>query len=165
MVDSTRTTEELKTKASQTVGAAQAEVEKRAEGAKSSLADEIAGIASALKNASNEFGSDSMQAKTFQQIADGLSGTSDSLRGKSFGEMLNNLNSFARNNPAAFLGGAAALGFVASRFAVASQKNDAQSTTPTQASTPAPASTVSPAAPASPAVSSTTGTTVSGSKP
>ncbi|MDN3721915.1 hypothetical protein QW131_28930 [Roseibium salinum] len=74
---------------------------------------------------SREFERDTVEAKAFKQLSDSLSGTSRSLRDKSLSEMLDGLNAFARNNPAAFIGGAVALGFAASRFAVASGSSPA----------------------------------------
>ncbi|TCD16398.1 hypothetical protein [Oricola cellulosilytica] len=110
----------VRAKAAETTQAAKAEAARRAEGAKSTFADEISGVASAFRSASGEFGESSFQKKTFDQIASGLSDASDALRRKDFGEMVSDVNAFARRNPMAFLGGAVLLGFAASRFAKAS---------------------------------------------
>lgn len=117
MSDATGT---LKEKTAEATESAKAEATRRAEGAKFSLADEISSIAVALKTASGEFSDGSTESKAFKQIAEGLSGASESIRQKSLGDMVSDLNSFARRNPAAFLGGAALLGFAVSRFAKAS---------------------------------------------
>lgn len=115
-----RAAETVRETAAETTESAKAEAATRAEGAKSSLANEVSSIASALKAASREFSDGSTESKAFNQVAEGLSGASEAIQKKSLSEMVSDLNSFARRNPAAFLGGAAVLGFAASRFAKAS---------------------------------------------
>jgi len=88
--------------------------------AQDSAADEVKDVASALRTAAEELRNGSPQQRTFSQIADGLADVSDSMRDKDMGEMMHDLNSFARRNPVVFLGGAALLGFAATRFAKAS---------------------------------------------
>ena len=88
--------------------------------AKDAAADEVKGVASALRTAANEMRSGSPQERTISQIAGGLADVSDSMRDKDLGEMVGTVTDFARRNPLAFLGGAALVGFAASRFAKAS---------------------------------------------
>jgi len=83
-------------------------------------ADEVKGVASALRTAADELRSGSPQERSFSQLADGLADVSDTMRDKDLGEMMGDLNGFAKRNPLVFLGGAALLGFVATRFAKAS---------------------------------------------
>ncbi len=112
-----RAAEDIGTVAAEARSRAGEEVRTRAEGAKSSLADEMASVASALKAAAREYDSGSTGSKTFADIAEGLERASDTVRHKSLGAMVSDLNSYARAHPAVFLGGAALLGFAASRFA------------------------------------------------
>ncbi|MCT7374096.1 hypothetical protein [Chelativorans salis] len=112
--------ENVQEKAAEFAQSAKAEATRRAEGAKFSLSEEIASVASALKVASGEFSDESTESKTFNQLAEALSGASEAIRQKNLSEMVSDLNGFARRNPAAFLGTAALLGFMGSRFARAS---------------------------------------------
>ena len=88
--------------------------------ARDTAADEVKGVASALRTAANDLRSGSPQERSFSQLADGLADISETMRDKDLGEMVDDLNGFAKRNPMAFLGGAALLGFVATRFAKAS---------------------------------------------
>ncbi|WP_424929755.1 hypothetical protein [Amaricoccus tamworthensis] len=98
-----------------------------AKSAKSTTADEISDVASALRTAADELRSGSPQARTFSQIADGLADASEALRDRDLGETVSDVNNFARRNPLAFLGGAALVGFAATRFAKASSGTSANS--------------------------------------
>lgn len=91
-----------------------------AETAKSSVADEVSGVASALRTAAEEMRSGSPQERTFGQIAEGLADASEAMRNKDLSEMVQDVSGFARKNPLVFLGGAALIGFAATRFAKAS---------------------------------------------
>ncbi len=97
----------------------------QANAAKSSVADEVSGVASALRTAAAEMRSGSPQERTFGQIAEGLADASDALRDKDLNTMVQDVTRFARNNPLAFLGGAALIGFAATRFAKASGESGA----------------------------------------
>lgn len=87
---------------------------------KETAADEVKSVSSALRHAADDLRSGSPQERTFSQIADGLADASEAIRGKDLGELVNDLNSFAKRNPAIFLGSAALIGFAATRFAKAS---------------------------------------------
>ncbi len=100
------------------------EASRRADSAKSGVADEVSDIASALRKAANDMRDGSPQERTFGQIAGGLADVSDSIRGKDLGEMANELSSFAKRNPMLFIGGIALAGFAATRFATASARRD-----------------------------------------
>jgi len=100
------------------------EATRRADSAKSGVADEVSDIASALRKAANDMRDGSPQERTFGQIAGGLADVSDSIRGKDLGEMANELSSFAKRNPMLFIGGIALAGFAATRFATASARRD-----------------------------------------
>lgn len=100
------------------------EAERYAEQAKGTAADEVKSVSSALRTAANELRSGSAQQRTFSQIADGLANASETMRDKDMGEMVGDLNRFARKNPVLFLGSAALIGLAATRFAKASDSTD-----------------------------------------
>jgi len=116
--------ETLKSSAQDVIGKVSGEASRAAHQAQDSAADEVQGVASALRTAADELRSGSPQERTFSQLADGLADASDAMRDKDLGEMMGDLNSFARRNPLVFLGGAALLGFAATRFAKASTRTD-----------------------------------------
>lgn len=97
----------------------------QANAVKSSAADEVAGIASALRTAANEMRNGSPQERTFGQIAEGLADASESMRDKDLSTLVQDVGVFARKNPLVFLGGAALIGFAATRFAKASDDTNA----------------------------------------
>ncbi|WP_324753275.1 hypothetical protein [Roseovarius sp. Pro17] len=105
-------------------GAVREEAARRADSAKSGVADEVLDIASALRKAADDMRDGSPQERTFGQIAGGLADVSDSIRGKDLGEMASELTTFAKRNPMLFLGGIALAGFAATRFATASARRD-----------------------------------------
>lgn len=121
-------TEDLGTSARETAqdaaGAVREEAARRADSAKSGVADEVSDVASALRKAADNMRDGSPQERTFGQIAGGLADVSDSIRGKDLGEMASELSSFAKRNPMLFLGGIALAGFAATRFATASARRD-----------------------------------------
>lgn len=100
----------------------------QASAAKSSVADEMSGVASALRTAAEEMRSGSPQERTFGQIAEGLADASDAVRDKDLGTIVQDVTTFARKNPLVFLGGAALIGFAATRFAKASEGSDTTGT-------------------------------------
>ena len=119
-----RTAAEIADRASDAAGsvaqdAAQA-AKTQVNAAKSTVADEMSGVASALRTAAEEMRNGSPQERTFGQIAEGLADASDAVRGKDLSTMVQDVTVFARNNPLVFLGGAALIGFAATRFAKAS---------------------------------------------
>ena len=91
-----------------------------ADQAKGAAADEVKGVASALRTAAEELSKGSPQERTFSQIAEGLADASDAMRDKDLGEMVGAVSDFAKRNPMVFLGSAALIGFAATRFAKAS---------------------------------------------
>ena len=116
---------------------------------KDGAASEMENISSALRSAADKSRAGSPQERTFGQAAEALADFSDMVRNKDLGEMLSDVNGFARRNPLAFLGGAALLGFAATRFAKASSTPDSDTprSTMNDPTAPRPASgmPVSPA--------------------
>ncbi|OSP52956.1 hypothetical protein [Pseudoruegeria sp. SK021] len=113
--------EKLKSGAHDLASKASADVSKVAQQAQESAADEVSSVASALRTAAEELRHGSPQERTFSQLANGLADASEAVRDKDLGEIVGDLNAFARRNPLIFLGGAALLGFAATRFAKASE--------------------------------------------
>jgi hypothetical protein len=118
---------ELKARASESYAAAKEEVTHRAEGAKSSIADEISGVAQALRHASDEMRDNSTSRRAVGWVADSLNSASQAIRNRETSQLMNDIGSFAKRNPALFLGGAALVGFAISRFAKASSTRSSQS--------------------------------------
>ncbi len=113
------TADTLKATAKNAVDTAREEVSSRAGVVKDSVAEEVSGVASALRTAAGEMQRGSPQERTFGQIAEGLADASEAIRNKDLGEVARDLSGFARRNPLIFLGGAALVGFAATRFAKA----------------------------------------------
>jgi hypothetical protein len=116
---------DLKARAGESYKAAKEEVTHRAEGAKSSIADEISGVAEALRHATDEMRDHSTSRRAVGWFADSLSDASQAIRSRDTGQLMNDIGGFARRNPALFLGGAALVGFAISRFAKASSRSSA----------------------------------------
>lgn len=112
--------ENMKSQAQDVANTISAEASSYADRAKDVAADEVKGVASALRTAANEMRSGSAQERTFSQIADSLADASDALHEKDLGDIVGSLNDFAKRNPLVFLGSAALIGFAATRFAKAS---------------------------------------------
>ncbi len=114
--------ETAKAQAREVADTVSAEATNYAYQARDTAADEVKGVASALRTAAEELRSGSPQERSFSQLADGLADVSETMRDKDLGEIVEDLNGFAKRNPLVFLGGAALLGFVATRFAKASSE-------------------------------------------
>jgi hypothetical protein len=123
-----RSTEELTKSAGATARSAVSDVAESitstatAKGAemRQGVAQEVAGVATALRKAADEMRDGSPQQRTMAQIADGLADASEAVGNKDLGELAGELSSFARRSPLVFPGGAALVGFAAARFAKAS---------------------------------------------
>lgn len=78
---------------------------------------ELDNVASALRRAGSELGDSSgVAGKLVSAIADRVESAGQSLNGKELGDVVDDLERFARRNPATFISGAIAVGFIASRF-------------------------------------------------
>ena len=78
---------------------------------------ELDSVASALRKAGSELGDSSgVAGKLVSAIADRVESAGQSLNGKELGDVVDDLERFARRNPATFISGAIAVGFIASRF-------------------------------------------------
>ena len=105
--------------ASRTAKAARHEAMDRAEGAKDGLADQGERFAQTLRSALDQ-GDDSIQSKLMAAAADSVTDLSNTLRGKSFEQLMADAGEFAKRSPGAFVAAAALAGFAVARFARAS---------------------------------------------
>ena len=92
---------------------------------KSQAADEISKTARGLEAAAEEMEGSPLQQDLLREAADGLKQIAHAVEGKSLGTMAAELSEFGRQNPLAYLGGAALVGFALARFARASTPADA----------------------------------------
>jgi hypothetical protein len=78
---------------------------------------ELDSVASALRQAGSALGDNSgVAAKLVTSLADRVESAGRSLDGKELGDIVDDVERFARRNPATFISGAIAVGFLASRF-------------------------------------------------
>ena len=95
--------------------------------AKAQAADEISRTARGLEAAAAEMEGSPLQQDLLREAADGLKQIAHAVEGKSLGTMAAELSEFGRQNPVAYLGGAALVGFALARFARASTPADDRS--------------------------------------
>ena len=92
----------------------------KVEETKGEAAGEIARTAEGLEAAAVEMEGSPFQQDLLREAADGLKQIAHAVDGKSIGRLAGDLSDFGRQNPVAFLGGAALVGFALARFARAS---------------------------------------------
>ena len=81
-----------------------------------STAAELGEFAGALRNAARSINQESTVARIASHTADSLERFSGTLRNKDFDALMQDVQAFARSQPALFLGMAVAAGFLATRF-------------------------------------------------
>ena len=92
-------------------------VTEAAEGQKAGIADQIDGLADAVHKSGEQFkGQQDWIASAVDRGASELSGLAKSLRENDLGTLLGQVQGFARQQPALFIGAAFAAGFALSRF-------------------------------------------------
>jgi len=88
-----------------------------AESEKKAGADFAAGMAGAIRRAADEFADDVPQAAQYiRGAADQVDYITKSLRDRNVGQLISDVEQFARRQPTAFLGATVIAGFVAMRF-------------------------------------------------
>jgi len=92
----------------------------KVEETKDQAAGEIARTAEGLAAAAEQMEGSPFQQDLLREAADGLKQIAHAVEGKSIGTMASELSEFGRQNPVAYLGGAALVGFALARFARAS---------------------------------------------
>ena len=103
-----------------TLDEAKSAAAEKVEETKDQAAGEIARTAEGLAAAAEEMEGSPFQQDLLREAADGLKQIARSVEGKSIGRMAGELSEFGRQNPVAYLGGAALVGFALARFARAS---------------------------------------------
>lgn len=83
---------------------------------KNAVADEIGGMAEALRKASHEKQQASLITPYAERIAGGLERFSNSLRERDLASLVGQVEDFARRQPGLFIGGSVAAGFLLGRF-------------------------------------------------
>jgi len=97
-----------------------------AEDQKNVGADFVTGIATAVRRAAGGFEDQIPQAGEYiRRAADQIDHTSDAIRERDLGELLQGVQDFARRQPTAFLGATVLAGFVAIRFLKSSKSSGA----------------------------------------
>lgn len=79
-------------------------------------ADEVQQAADAATSAANSFDPGTMQAEAARQVAHQLEAVARQIRTADLDDTVRQVSSFARRNPALFIGAAALAGFAATRF-------------------------------------------------
>lgn len=115
--------DKAKAEASRLAGEARDMAEGRAEGLKEQATSRIDETADNIRSAGREFGDDSYQAQAADYLASNLSQAAEMIREQDFSSLADDVSSFARRNPAMFLGGAALVGFAAARLMKSSEEN------------------------------------------
>lgn len=116
-------------KAKQTAGnvahAAREQVMTKATEEKQRAASGLGGVAQALRSTGQSADNDYLQEYA-SRAADGIEQVTDYFRDKSVGEIVDDVERFARREPALFLGGAFALGLLGARFLKSSSRGRAE---------------------------------------
>jgi ABC-type transporter Mla subunit MlaD len=108
---------DMKQQASQVKDQVTQQAESKLDNQKHKVASQISSLASALDDASSTMRDSNPQMAHFAESAvDRLNQWSTQLERKDFGELVDDVESFARRNPALFVGGAFALGLLGARF-------------------------------------------------
>jgi len=117
--------------ATQVAGQAREQVTTKAESQKERAVDSLGGVATALRQTSEQL-RDQQEGpipQYVQQAADQVERITGYLRSRSVGDLVNDVERFARREPALFLGGAFALGLLGARFLKSSSPETRAATT------------------------------------
>jgi hypothetical protein len=106
--------------AKSTLDEAKSTATEKAEETKDLAAGELARTAEGLHAAADKMEGSPFQQDLLREAAGGLRQIAEAVEGKSIGTLAGDLSEFGRQNPIAFLGGAALVGFALARFARAS---------------------------------------------
>lgn len=111
-------------KAGEALSQAQNQIKSRAEGQKERVTRQLDGVAQALRQSSHELRSHEQEpvAQYVERGADQIERVSRYIDGHSVDELVGDVESFARREPALFVGGAFAIGFLGARFLKSSRR-------------------------------------------
>ena len=118
--------------ASDVAQSARTTAEAQIAGSKDRAADGIAGVADALRHTGEQLRTrdDLGLSQYVVRAADGVEAASDYLRDRTLGQLMADVEGFARREPALFLGGAFAAGVIAGRFLKSSSPAPVQQSAP-----------------------------------
>jgi hypothetical protein len=103
------------------LGSIQQRVTSRVDAQKNRAADGLGGIADVIRTASNELRSENEALASYVDMAgDQMRKFANHIRERGAADMIDDVNRFARRNPAVFIGGAFLLGIGVARFLKAS---------------------------------------------
>ncbi len=95
---------------------------------KNAGADFVSGVAGAVRRAAAEFDDQIPQAGQYiRRAAEQIDGASEALRRRDLGQLVGEIQNFARRQPTAFLGAAVVAGFAAVRFLKSSTESQGSS--------------------------------------
>ena len=107
------------------LGGIQQRVTSRVDEQKNRAADGLGGIADVFRNAGNELRSENEALAQYVDMAsDQLRRFAETIRQRGVSDMMDDVNQFARRNPAIFIGGAFLIGVGLARFLKASADRD-----------------------------------------
>lgn len=107
-------------------GAFQQRVSSRVDQQKNRAADGLGGIADVIRSAGNELRAENEALASYVDMAsDQMRRFADQIRERGVADMLDDVDRFARRNPAVFIGGAFLVGLGVARFLKASADRDA----------------------------------------
>jgi hypothetical protein len=107
------------------LGGIQQKVTSRVDEQKNRAADGLGGIADVFRNAGNELrGENEALAQYVDMASDQLRRFADTIRQRGVADMLDDVNSFAKQRPALFIGGAFLVGIGVARFLKSSAERD-----------------------------------------
>ncbi|MBA3576883.1 MAG: hypothetical protein H0W39_04600 [Sphingomonas sp.] len=111
------TTDELRSDAKELGSSAKDRVQREIDARKGNAAEQAKSVSSAIERTAGELDPDAPQwlKSAMQQGADQIQRFADTLEQKDSREIFNDVRTFARDNPATFLGACAAAGFAAAR--------------------------------------------------
>ncbi|MDQ3483623.1 MAG: hypothetical protein M3448_09505 [Pseudomonadota bacterium] len=111
------TTDELRSDAKELGSSAKDRVQREIDARKGNAAEQAKSVSSAIERTADELDPDAPQwlKSAMQQGADQIQRFADTLEQKDSREIFNDVRTFARDNPATFLGACAAAGFAAAR--------------------------------------------------
>ena len=132
------TTGELRSDAQQLGGSASNRIHSELDARKGTAATQVRSASSAFERAAGEFDESTPQwlRSAFEQGATQIRQFADTLEQKDSRQILQDVQTLARNNPGTFLAGCAALGFAAARIFKAGASDGFDSQRPSQAQFP-----------------------------
>lgn len=115
--------DEAKNAAGKVVQTATEQIGRRLDSEKNKAADAIGGVADAIRSTAERHSAPGPAGELGTRAADGIEDVADYLQSRSLRDVIGEVESFARREPAIFLGAAFALGLVGGRFLKSSARS------------------------------------------